>query len=107
MGDVIPIRPWLRSGLGTMVGQPASVGDEPRASGDVRLEFLAYEPALRRRALRLARVCDAEALVRDTFDRLVCSSGEGPRGDSVPVWIFAVMGRLYVDRCQRRPRLVL
>jgi RNA polymerase sigma-70 factor (ECF subfamily) len=86
------------------MGQLASVEGEPRALTDVRLEFLAYEPALRRRALRLARLRDADALVRDTFDRVLRSAG-GP-GESVRVWIYAVMGRLYVERCRRGPRLV-
>jgi DNA-directed RNA polymerase specialized sigma24 family protein len=105
MGDVISIRPWQGSGSGTR-GQPASIEGEPRASSDVRLDFLVHEPALRRRAVRLAPVRDAEVLVRDTFDRLLRSAGDGLRGEWVPVWIFAVLGRLYVERCQRRPRLV-
>jgi RNA polymerase sigma-70 factor (ECF subfamily) len=104
MGDVISIRPWLRSGSATE-GQPASFACEPRATSDVRLDFLAYEPALRRRALRLARLRDAEHLVRDTFDRLL-RTDQTARGERLPVWLFAVMGRLYVERCRRRPRLV-
>jgi RNA polymerase sigma-70 factor (ECF subfamily) len=105
MGDVISIRPWLGSGSPTG-GQPASFEGEPRAASDVRLDFLGYEPALRRRALRLARVRDAEHLVRDTFDRLLRSDDQAPRGERLPVWLFAVMGRLYVERSRRRPRLV-
>jgi len=107
MGDVISIRPWLDSGSRTE-GQPASVdGDEPRPPTDVRLEFLAHEPALRRRALRLARVRDAEELVHATFDRLLRSEEVGPRGEgSLAVWLYTFLGRLYVERGGRRPRLV-
>jgi RNA polymerase sigma-70 factor (ECF subfamily) len=88
------------------MGQPASIESEPRAMNDVRLEFLVHEPALRRRALRMARVRDAQHLVRDTFDRLLRADDDGGHGENLAVWLYAVMGRLYVERCQRRPRLV-
>lgn len=105
MGDVIPIRPWPLNGSWAG-GQPASVEGEPRVATDVRLEFLAFEPALRRRALRLARVRDAEDLVRDTFDGLLRSEDDGQREGGLAVWLFALLGRLVVERSQRRPRLV-
>jgi RNA polymerase sigma-70 factor, ECF subfamily len=105
MGDVISIRPWQESRSPTR-GQLASIEGEPRATTDVRLDFLVHEPALRRRALRLARLRDAEHLVRDTFDRLLRSDDEAARGERVAVWLFAAMGRLYVEHCRRRPRLV-
>jgi DNA-directed RNA polymerase specialized sigma24 family protein len=105
MGDVISIRPWPGSGSSTE-GQPASFEGEPRATSDVRLDFLAHEPALRRRALRLARMRDAEHLVRDTFDRLLRSDDEAARGECLPIWLFSVMGKLFVERSGRRPTLV-
>jgi RNA polymerase sigma-70 factor (ECF subfamily) len=86
------------------MGQPGSVEGEPRAAIDVRLEFLVHEPALRRRALRLARPRDAEHLVRDTFDRLL--RADGGQGEHLAVWLYAAMGQVYVERCQRRPQLV-
>jgi len=105
MGDVISIRPWPGSGSPTE-GQPASIEGEPRAASDVRLDFLVHESALRRRALRLARLRDANHLVHDTFDHLLRSDDDRARGENLAVWLYTMMGRLYVERSRRRPRLV-
>jgi RNA polymerase sigma-70 factor (ECF subfamily) len=104
MGDVISIRRWPGSGSATG-GQPDSVEGEPPAPIEVRLEFLAHEPALRRRAVRLAPVRDVEHLVRDSFELLLCTQADR-RPEHLAVWLYMALGHLYVRRCQQRLRLV-
>jgi RNA polymerase sigma-70 factor (ECF subfamily) len=53
----------------------------------------------------MARVSEAEHLVRGTFELLLRTEGGG-RGEHLAVWLYTALGQLYVRRRQQRPRLV-
>jgi RNA polymerase sigma-70 factor (ECF subfamily) len=103
MGDVISLRPGLEGG---------SWGAEQRAIGAgsgedeaARLVFLVHEPALVRRALRLARLPDAAWLVSDTFELFLRHRDGIGSAASLVVWLYTAMYDLYVTRSQQRRAL--
>jgi RNA polymerase sigma-70 factor (ECF subfamily) len=101
MGDVISLRPAPDSGS-WVAEEGVPEGVEPGEAEAVRLVFLVHEPALRRRALRLARVRDADCLVRDTFDLFLQHRDRAGSSTSLVVWLFTAMHGLFVRRSQQR-----
>jgi RNA polymerase sigma-70 factor (ECF subfamily) len=106
MGDVISLRPGLDSGSWGSAEESRD-GTDPGEEEAVRLVYLVHEPALRRRALRLARARDAEWLVRDTFDLFLKHRDRAGSATSLVVWLFVAMRDLFITRTRlRRPRVV-
>jgi len=103
MGDVISLRPGLEGGSWGAAQRATSV--DPGEEEAARLVFLVHEPALRRRALRLARVRDAEWLVRDTFELYLQHHDQVGSATSLVVWLYTAMNDLYVTRSQQRRSL--
>ena len=103
MGDVISLRPGLEGG--SWGGEQRAIGAASGEDEAARLVFLVHEPALVRRALRLARLPDAAWLVNDTFELFLRHRDGVGSATSLVVWLYTAMYDLYVTRSQQRRAL--
>lgn len=102
MGNVIALRPGQGAGSWEERAQELA---EPGQDEAARLVFLVHEPALRRRALRLARPRDAEWLIRETFEIFLQQRDRAGATSGLVVWLFTVMNDLYLGRLRQERRL--